>query len=102
MDTPEYMFDINDDVQYEEGEILTELGFGRFDYMGLKKYANITPAVLVKKGNEYFVYPGGKKVMLKKEKDVENIKLSSSLSAVFSGFPKSGKKLVENILENSE
>lgn len=102
MDTPAYMFDINDDVQYEEGEVLTEIGLGRYDYMGRKKYSNITPAVLVKKGHEYFVYPGAKKVSIKNESDLENIKLSSSLTAVFSGFPSSSKALVECILENSE
>jgi len=102
MDTPAYLCSIDDDIKYEEGEALTEIGLGRYDYMGIKKYSNISPAILVQKGNEYFVYPGAKKVSIKKESDLENIKLSSSLKATFSGFPSSSKTLVKSILENNE
>lgn len=101
MEAPEYMCSINDDVLYEEGELLTEVGKGRYDYMGIKKYSNVTPAVLVKKGDDYFVYPGGQKVVVRKKTDIE-IKLSPTQTAIFSGYFSPTKSLIECIEENSE
>lgn len=100
METPEYMCDIDDDILYEEGELLTTEGAVRFDYLGMKKYSNVTPAVLVRKGVDYYLYPGGKKVMVKKGSDIE-VKLSQAQKAVFSGYFSPSRSLVECIKENN-
>lgn len=100
MEKPEYICNINDDVLYEEGELLTVVGKGRYDYMGIKKYSDVTPAVLVKRGNDYFVYPGGQKVVVRKKTDIE-VKVSKTKVAIFSGYFSPIRALVECIKENN-
>jgi len=64
-ETEEVISDISDnDAEYEEVEILTSIGHVRYNYND-KKYSNISPGVVVKKKNHYWLYPGGERLHVK-------------------------------------
>jgi len=81
---PERIFNTNDDVEYVEVEILETQGHGRYDYEGTK-YNDITPGLVVKKGLNYLLYPGAKKLIVHKSGDVLVGKVGTK-KVIFSPF----------------
>lgn len=82
---PEFVFNLKDKgVEYTEVEVLETQGQGRYDYDG-KKYNNITPGVVVKKGMSYTLYPGAQKLTVHKSGSML-IGKAGSKKVVFSPF----------------
>lgn len=56
---------LDKDVEFEEVEILSTAGHARYSYIDTK-YNDITPGVVIKKKNQYWLYPGEEKLHVKK------------------------------------
>ena len=62
----EFVFNASEkDTEFVEVEILETSGAGRYEYDDAK-YANISPGLVVKKGLNYTLYPGGQKLSVHK------------------------------------
>ena len=80
----EFVFNISEnDVEFVEVEILETEGLGRYDYEGTK-YNNITPGLVVKRGHNYTLYPGGQKLSVQKKANNLLIGKADSKKVIFS------------------
>jgi len=66
LDAEEFVFDkYSFDTQYAEVAVLDTVQHARYSYYG-RKYGDITPGLLVRKGQHYTLYPGAQKLHVKK------------------------------------